>query len=861
MLCPEILAEFPYQLDVFQRDAALAIEAGDHVLVTAHTSAGKSTVALYAIAKAIRENRRVVYTAPVKTLSNQKYGELRGKYGDEVGILTGDVKMNPDAAILVCTTEILRDKLFRMPSDASEMPSTASEMPSTASEMSSTASEMSSNAWADLAYVIFDEAHMINDPSRGHVWEECIMRMPAHVQMIMLSATMANPEEFAAWVEGIGRAEIGRAKAKKVPIVSTLQRPVPLKFHMFVPNPGTFEECLPWDEAMAAGHLCTIMDSEKGPFKSEAYAGMQKRFDYAMSREWEKKRRDMTTGRKGVAEANAARAGGIDKAKDGGGRFQMIGLLTPFVNFLHINQQLPALFFTLSRRRCDEYADRLQSCLIDHIERAEIERIFDYHIRKLPDAEQYTQVANVRRWLSKGVGVHHSGLLPLLKEIVEVVFTKGLVKAMFATETLAIGVNTPTRVVCFLDVSKPAGGGGSGCREMRALETAEYKQMAGRSGRRGLDVVGHVIYFPLREPVTGEEKRSMMLGQIKRITSKFNVSTHYVLRSVGALRRGSVENVGALTRGSLMHAEYLKQERGCRVQLENVEAQIERVKGLLNEENSEGLRTLAADVAAAPLAGGKGSKAAVAALKARVEALSKAERCAYDTIVKWKGEARALEERRATLLRESRDLPTLLHEDIVRVADFLCERGYLMRDEADGGLELTVKGVFANHINQCHEMLLTEPLFAKNVGSQKDPKTLCAWLATFIDDSACSAEALPVAPYTDLGKGDVEAGEVLFDAMNKAGIDAGEFTMSLRYVDPVWEWTEGAHVQTLCQTYGLFEGNLVRSLMRLVSLLDELKSAFESIQWIEWMVAVEAAKALVVRDVLMTESLYLNYNK
>lgn len=828
-LNPDILSEFPYTFDTFQNTSCLAIENGNHVLVTAHTSAGKSTIALYAIAKAIREDKKVIYTAPVKTLSNQKYAELKTKYGQTcVGIQTGDVKVNPDAQIVVMTTEILRNMLYK--------------------------AHTTDSPFSDLAYVVFDEVHMINDSSRGAVWEEAIMRLPDHVQMIMLSATMANAADVAKWITTI-------KPGKSVPIISTLQRPVPLRFHVCVPNPATFSEDLPWEEALRQNHLKTVLESEHMPFDSTAYLTMQKNYAYAISRNWETKARDLTTGRAGVAEAHATRA--LSKTKQ---PFQMNGLLNSFINFLGINQQLPAIFFVLSRKKCDAYAKRITSTYVDHLERAEIESSFDYHVRKLPDAMQYEQVVNIKQLLLKGVGIHHSGMLPLLKEIVEVLFTKGLIKIMFATETLAIGVNTPTKLVCFVDVTKHNG------KELRPLAVEEFKQMAGRAGRRGLDTVGHVVYFPLHEPVTCTEMSSMMTGAVKKITSKFNVSTHYVLRSIAAhgMDGCSVDTICAQTKNSLIQSEYNMQTHGCTYQLMEANGMLNKLHESINALDSDGTlqELINASATASSTASSSAThittskKARVNAMKQvqlKVDALSKGRRCDYDKVRTLLKNVTELRERIEYLTRTRNGLPTLLHEDLVRTIDFLEARGYVVSkciDEATTNWTLTSSGIFANEISQCHELLLTAPLLAHRM-PHMDAPTFAAWLAVYIDDSAVESDSLPVAPYTDLGKDVIESGMALFGQMESAGVYTGEFTLSLRYVDPVWEWCGGAHLQSVCQAYQLFEGNAIRSLLRLISLMEELRVAFTAIQWIEWTLLIDEAKELIVRDVLKTPSLYL----
>jgi len=808
-LNPDILAEFPYELDVFQRDACEAIERGEHVLVTAHTSAGKSTVAMYAIAKAFLENKRVIYTAPVKTLSNQKYAELKKRYGTDAGIQTGDFKVNPDAQCLVMTTEILRNSLFRTGAEGIH---------------------------DDLAYVIFDECHYINDRERGPAWEESIMKLPDHVQMILLSATMANPEEFAEWIR--------RIKQRGISISSTLKRPVPLRFFCFVPNPGTFSEDLPWEEAERDGHLAVILDGEKGPFRTQTYATMQRRYEQAVSREWDNKKRDLTTGRKGVQEKNAAAA--ASKTRQA---FQPIAMLNPFLNFLHINRQLPAIFFTLSRKKCDIYADKVQTCLIEHEERREVENIFEFHIRQLEDAEQYKQVTDLKKWLMKGVGAHHSGMLPILKEIVEVLFTKGLIKVLFATETLAIGVNTPTRVVCFLDVSKPSGHGS----ELRPLMVEEFKQMAGRAGRRGIDTIGNVIYFPVNDPISITEMETMMLGSIKKISSKFAISTHYILRSVNG---GGSASILEQTQNSLMQRENNTMQHGCVEHSAACTKELEALTSRIEElDPDRSLRTVLDISRAAKTKGSSQSQQKQQqrnAEKALAE-LNKSDRARYDQVAKFAEQIAGLRQRIATLEHDQHTIPMMLATDIATCTSFLVEKGYLQEEPQ----ALTIKGTFANYISQCHEVMITEAMLTRRLADpyKNDPQNLAAWLAVYIDEGSSAEDT----GSTDLGRDAVEVGLGIYDELMRIGLSdgLGEFKLSTKYVDPVWEWCGEAHFQYVCQQYAIFEGNMVRALQKLVNLIDELKAAFEAINQLDWVVALDKTKALVGRGIINMDSIYI----
>jgi superfamily II RNA helicase len=326
----------------------------------------------------------------------------------------------------------------------------------------------------------------------------------------------------------------------------------------------------------------------------------------------------------------------------------------------------------------------------------------------------------------------------------------------------------------------------------------------------------------------------------------------------------TLSEIIGVTRNSLMQSEHVAHGQGCAVQLEAAVSQLAALEDRIKAIDPRLRVLLEAEAAAASsiMVNKKERARAMKAIAADIDALTKAERVDFDKLRGSLRDKAGLEKTVASLTKEKAELPTLLEEDIRNALAFLEAQGYVRVSDSGDGHEggnnnkyaLTVKGVFACGISQCNEVFLTEPMFGGGAPMKTDPATFAAWLAVFIDDSE---EALEIPAYTDLGKSTVEAGEVLYDELQKSGVYTGPFVLSLRYVDPVWEWCNGAHLQTICQAYNLFEGNVVRSLLRLVSLMDEVRAAAEAVQKIEWTMLIDEAKALVVRDVLRTESLYL----
>ncbi|XP_005086896.1 helicase SKI2W isoform X2 [Mesocricetus auratus] len=463
-LIPQPAFQWAFEPDVFQKQAILHLEQHDSVFVAAHTSAGKTVVAEYAIALAQKHMTRTIYTSPIKALSNQKFRDFRNTFGD-VGLLTGDVQLHPEASCLIMTTEILRSMLYS-----------------------------GSDVIRDLEWVIFDEVHYINDAERGVVWEEVLIMLPDHVSIILLSATVPNALEFADW--------IGRLKRRQIYVISTVARPVPLEHYLFTGN-----------SPKTQGELFLLLDS-RGAFHTKGY--------YAAA---EAKKERMS---------KHAQTFGAKQPTHQGGPAQDRGVYLSLLASLRARAQLPVVVFTFSRGRCDEQASGLTSLdLTTSSEKSEIHLFLQRCLARLRGSDrQLPQVLHMSELLRRGLGVHHSGILPILKEIVEMLFSRGLVKVLFATETFAMGVNMPARTVVFDSMRKHDGS------TFRDLLPGEYVQMAGRAGRRGLDPTGTVILLCKGRVPEMADLHRMMMGKPSQLQSQFRLTYTMILNllRVDALR-------------------------------------------------------------------------------------------------------------------------------------------------------------------------------------------------------------------------------------------------------------------------------------------------------------------------------------
>jgi superfamily II RNA helicase len=433
-------ARFPFPLDDFQVEACRAIEAGQSVLVSAPTGAGKTLVAEFAIHQALASGKRIAYTTPLKALSNQKFADFTRAWGeDKVGILTGDVKVNPHARVLVMTTEILRNALYGSGLD-------------------------------DLGYIVLDECHYMGDEGRGTVWEEIIVNAPQDVALVGLSATVANVKEIADWISLVHR-----------PIVAIHhpERPVPLSF--------------------------AIAD-----LAAEIH-------DY-----------------RAVREGRARVIGDESRGPDDRGRWYTRRVPDPalVIEELERRQWLPAIYFIFSRAGCERALDELSAegkSLLTAAQRREVDAAIGEAVADSPTIAESTLNQTVFQALRLGVGLHHAGVLPSLKRLIETLFERGLCRVVFATETMALGIHMPARSVVLQGLTKRTEHG------FRSLTTNELTQMAGRAGRRGIDPEGKcVIALDARDGL--EDVFRVVEGMPEPIESQFKLGygSAALLLSTGA---------------------------------------------------------------------------------------------------------------------------------------------------------------------------------------------------------------------------------------------------------------------------------------------------------------------------------------
>ena len=477
----ELFEKYSFELSSFQKHAIEGIVDEKHVLITAHTGSGKTMPAEFAIEHFVSKGKKVIYTGPIKALINQKFYDFTLKFPHiTFGILTGDIKCNPEAQVLIVTAEILLNKLYQVNSKNNVPPSAVS---------------FEMDIENELGCVVMDEVHYINDPDRGHVWENTIMMLPKQVQMVMLSASIDQPEKFAHWIETTG--------SKEVYLTSTNERVVPLTHYSFLTTGSTAFKNIK-DKALQAEinsliNKPLIIQTPNGVFDEVQFGKISKIIH--------------------LFDKNYIRVK----------RHHVINQL---LKHCVEHEMLPALFFVFSRKQLEICAEEVTTNLLEFDSKVPytIDRECEQIIRKLPNYQEYLHLpeyVNMVKLLRKGVAIHHSGVTPVLREMVELLYAKGYIKVLFATETFAVGINMPTKSVVFTDVNKFDG------KSSRMLLGHEYTQMSGRAGRRNIDKVGHVIHLNnLFRDFSASNYRTMMKGRPQMLTSKFKISYNLLLSLV-----------------------------------------------------------------------------------------------------------------------------------------------------------------------------------------------------------------------------------------------------------------------------------------------------------------------------------------
>ena len=785
----------PFELDRFQTDANEALEQGSNVLVAAPTGAGKTVVADFAVYLAQQQNAKAFYTTPIKALSNQKYHDLVALYGpDKVGLLTGDTSINSEADIVVMTTEVLRNMLY----------------------------EHSTTLQA-LRYVVLDEVHYLADRFRGPVWEEVIIHLPQSVRIVGLSATVSNVEDFADWIASV------RGETK---LVVSEHRPVPLEQYVLIQrDPRTEPELFD-----------LYRHDDNGRPTTKLNARLTNRLDEYMRREQrrrgaERPDRRKGRGRHGRPESRSARQVERYQPK----RWAVVDEL----NFLGM---LPAIYFIFSRNGCDEAVDQCLDAdlrLTSDNEALRIRSIVDEMIegQLTHDDLKTLHFARFRHALEEGFAAHHAGMVALFKQIVERLFEEGLIKVVFATETLALGINMPARSVVIEKLEKYDGTGIVG------LTPGEYTQLTGRAGRRGIDTIGNAVVvdhrgFTPETAVALSSKRVYPLHSSFKPT--FNMAVNLLNTSDYETARITLDHsfaqweanesawqieagIDALTAALAGYAEAMTCEYGDFTDLLRIRMQ-------LNELQKNERRKLKHEV----FATNADKSRAFRRLDARIAKLKELEhdhpckQCPdFQDHMKW-GHRWMRETRELERLRQRYDSRTgSVARQFDRICEILDRLGYLERTDHDGVRDytLTEQGQLLRRLYSERDLVLAQAITEGVLDDLSAPQ-IAALLSSLLYEArrgeGGEPRRYPGGPHGLVAQRARELkylDEQVLVLCEDAGMDSYLQPLDFGIVDIIYDWACGDSLAQVLEHTELTGGDFVRNAKRLADVLQQIAVA------------------------------------
>lgn len=813
--------KYPFPLSSFQKFAIESIVEGNHILVTAHTGSGKTLPAEFAIEYFVSQGKKVIYTSPIKALSNQKFYEFTQKFPNiSFGILTGDIKTNPEADVLIMTTEILMNTLY-----AKNRISNGFDLNK---NTSLTMFEM--DFQNELACVVFDEIHYINDLDRGRVWEETIMMLPQHIQMVMLSATLDSPEKFALWCET--RGQINANSNKIVYLTTTYERVVPLTHYSFITcTQGLFKilknKDLEKEIMKITNTLHTIQDA-KGNFNEINYQTIKKTLKMFNDKNHFVKRQHV---------------------------------LNSVSKYMVDNNMLPAICFVLSRKALEQCAKEVTTVLLEddskvpYIIRRECEQI----IRKLPNYQEYLNLPEYNSMISlleKGIAIHHAGIMPILREMVELLFAKGYIKLLFATETFAVGINMPTKTVLFTDLNKFDGSG------IRPLYSHEYTQMAGRAGRRGIDTIGHVIHLTnIFKEIDQTTVKIMMKGKPQTLVSKFKISYNLLLNLIDMgetdyskyAKRSMIQgDIDQTIKGYYDSICLLQNEiENLSIVIDNCKTPLETVEEYINLKDK---RLIFVNKKR------KEIDRSIQQIQDKFKTVDKD----VEIVSKYISKKSELSKLNQTILQVEKTLET----NVYKVLNLMETDNFIFMNE-EGKYKLTTKGYIATHIRELHCLIFADLIETKSL-HKFSSKELVGILSCFTNITVQDEKraVLPMSNYNNVKdivmtiydkykkQSDIESKNII-----ETGID---YNIHFDLIDYSIKWCECENdldckklLNEIMIEKEIFLGEFIKAILKINNITSEMEKIAELLGDMEFLSLLKEVPKLTLKYVATNQSLYV----
>ena len=817
-----------YPWDSFQLHAFQAIKRGENVLTVAPTSSGKTSVAKYAMLLNLltKEDKRVVYTTPTKSLSNEKFGEMKevlAPYGIVPGLLTGDQKINVDSRFLIMTAEILCNALFML-KKKDEIRDEMKKIIELSDKLSHSDAlrnqyELDKTFVNSIGCVVIDEIHYLSDRSRGGVWETTLVLLNPSVQIIGLSATISDPELFASL--------LGKTKHKKITLVKKYDRPVPLEY------------------AIHNGHrLVTILDAE-GNYYSEA-------FKDAIN--------DLKKDEKKYEKNNN----------------KIQSMLNCFVRYAKEKDLLQLCFIVFSKKNCEKFADHITVSLINGKESAdavrELEKKMGVHLKSYENMPRYRQIKGM---IQKGVCFHHAGIPVIMKEVVEHLFKTNHIKVLFATETIAIGVNMPIRTLVLSSVEKSVDS------QMQTLNAAEFNQICGRAGRRGLDDKGLIVFLPLYDQMSESQIRNELLfGPLPRIESRMELTYHSYLKlsqSTAINKEDFYENSllsvqnSNMTAGLVIETNKMKDLLDlCKKEIESY-TDLNKINPIVLQEIKEYIKLTS--IESKQLLCHQGTMKGIVQIKPnkqqlkhqkKLEETTKANKNLYELMIKHNKLEKEYSKQYEVLSRYQ----NYKNERFDQIAEFLRECEYIS-DEGN----ITEFGKMASFVNECNPFILTE-IFTGNILQKMTPVQIICFLSILTDKiiSTNKSEVL----LKNVGVDPIIINAIKYvenrvlgyiDLENRMGqySEPGYWDISYDYLELSYLWAtidilKEDHSRILTKLYDMeeYEGSFIKNMLKINSIVNNLILLCGLTQNLELLPVLQEIERLILKGMVNVDSLHVS---
>lgn len=790
------IISFPYEPDACQKHAFHAIEQNNDMLLNWPTGTGKTTPAIYAILHTVKRlGKRVVYTTPIKSLSNEKFNDFThrfAEYGVTVGILTGDNKINPDANCIMATAEILRNSLFQ-----------------STRKINNSNYSLDTDFVNSIGCVIMDEIHYMNDEERGNVWETTIIKLDPSIQLIMLSGTVGNPRRFCKW--------ISYCRQRTVSLITETKRIVPLTHHIFV-NKNSFQ-FMDQNNVYSTQqfHLAETEFKERKKQREKAHKSFDERYD-----------------------------------------------IMEMTNYLkHINS-FPAIFFSFSKEKCETYADiisdELKNSLLTQEEQEKLAQLIHKHLGSQKTKYQHIgEVEKMFKLLKLGVAYHHSHVLQNLRELVEILMKEKLIKILFATETLCIGVNVPVKTCILTGLTKFTKD------KKRTIHSSEYRQMTGRAGRRGMDLFGLVYVLPLREFPYETELTSVISENDLDIKSNFKLNYQFILK-FSQINDFDIIN---FFNKSLKNFENVDQIELLNKEKQNLQQvyfdTLEELSSIVLDDNQMSVITKLIYYEQKIKYGITLTKQQDKEKKLCIIEKDKNEHIKkkYNLMIR----QAKLEEQISSVTEKIAGYEKHIESMYTRYRKILTEWGYVLPSENKliCNKDITTRGVICAQINDCNAILVTEIVCEKYM-IDLTPVEIVALISLFADTPSKDTEVEPNQKYSKVYKC-IEDLEYLIEECKTtekkylAEFEKTDYAICKDYIDMSYAWASGKSITEMgCyfDKYKIPTEAFCKNMIRISNILVTLSGIYDMIkQDIEMIPKLEEANKLIMRDIVCVTSLYL----